>query len=72
MRHGEGPSSNSNITQTYTQPLHQLAHLPDPSSSTTVHHQKLLFKGDDPETLHTAPRNDLGSKPTHWFSTFNL
>jgi hypothetical protein len=57
MRHGEGPSSDSNVTQRYTQPLHQLAH---PSPPTMVHHQELFSKGDD-----------LESKPTHWFSTSN-
>jgi hypothetical protein len=72
MRHGERPSSDSSVTQTYTQPLDRLAHLPDTSSSTTVRNQKLFFKGDDPETLNTTSRNDLGSKPTHWFSTFSL
>jgi Zinc finger, C3HC4 type (RING finger) len=71
MRHGEGLSSNSNITQTLTQPLYRPAHLPDSSPFMTVHHQKLFVKGDDPETLNTALRNDLGSKPTHWFSTFS-
>jgi hypothetical protein len=71
MRHGEEPSSNSNVTQTHTQPLYRLAHLADSSLSTTVHHQKLFVKGDDLETLNTASRNDLGSKPTHRFSTFS-
>jgi hypothetical protein len=70
MRHGEGPSS-SNITQMHAQPLYRPAHLPGSSPSTTVHRQKLFVKGDDPETLNTALRNDLGSKPTHWFGTFS-
>ncbi|KAI9759865.1 MAG: hypothetical protein M1840_003077 [Geoglossum simile] len=51
MRHGEGPSSNSNSTQTHTPPLYRPGHLADSSPSTTVYRQKLLVEGDDMETF---------------------
>jgi hypothetical protein len=71
MRHGKGPSSSSDATstQTYAQPFHQLVHLPNPSSSTTTHHQFIFpSQGCGLETPNMALRNDPGSKPTHWFS----